>query len=151
MPARGSYFRPDELFLEPDELFLEAEELFFAPEELFLEAEELFLDDDFFAALFFEAPFELLLRELPFDEDFFADVLDDDFFAVDFLAGVFRLLDFVPDDFFAEVFRPDDDLLLAFLVAIWVLPPVELEHRCTICVASPDCVRHVKKADRRWP
>ena len=51
------------------------------------------------------------------------------FFAADFRPVLFLLDAFFEDDFF---------LLLAFLVAIWVLPPVKLEHSCTNFVASQD-------------
>jgi hypothetical protein len=81
---------------------------------------ELFLEEDFFAELFF--------AELFLDEDFFAEL----FFDEDFRPVLFLL-----DDFFEDDLRPEDFfLLLAFLVAIWVLPPVKLEHSCTNFVAS---------------
>src|SRR5215469_7401039 len=44
---------------------------------------------------------------------------------------------FFDEDFFDELFF-EDLFLLAFLVAIWVLPPVKLEHSCTNFVASQD-------------
>src|SRR5215475_11176154 len=63
----------------------------------------------------------LYLRpELFFDEAFFAGL----FLAeVRFIASL-RVL-FLLEDFFAGDLRPVDLFLLAFLVAIWVLPPVK--------------------------
>src|SRR5215472_18801576 len=71
------------------------------------------------------APLLYLRPELFFDEDFFEEL----FFVELFFEGDFRLVLFLLDDFF---------LLLAFFVAIWVLPPVKLEHSCTNFVASQD-------------
>jgi hypothetical protein len=84
---------------------------------------ELFFDEDFFVAV---------LRE----EDFFDPVLCEDFRDVLFFAADLRPVLFLLDDFFVEDFRPDDFLLLAFFVAMLVIPPVKLEHCCTNRVAS---------------
>lgn len=75
-----------------------------------------------------------LFFELFLEEDFFAELR----FAEDFFADERRVL-FLLDDFLLEDLRPDDFfLLLAFFVAIWVLPPVKLEHDCHNFVASQD-------------
>jgi hypothetical protein len=77
----------------------------------------------------------LYLRpELFFEEDFFAEL----FFAELFFDEDFRPVLFLLDDFFEDDLRPEDFFLLAFLVAIWVLPPMKLEHPCTNFVASQD-------------
>jgi hypothetical protein len=74
---------------------------------------------------------ELFFEELFFAEDFFEAVR-----FVDFFDAAFLVL-FLLDDFLVEDLRPTDFfLLLAFFVAIWVLPPVKLEHACTNFVAS---------------
>jgi hypothetical protein len=76
------------------------------------------------------APLLYLRPELFFEEDFFVEL---------FLDGDFRLVVFLLEDFFEDDLRPEDFfLLLAFLVAIWVLPPVKLEHERTNFVASQD-------------
>ncbi|MGA7156136.1 MAG: hypothetical protein WBY53_04780 [Acidobacteriaceae bacterium] len=73
-------------------------------------------------------------------DDFFADdFFAADFFAADFFAGAFFAVDFLIDDFFAADFLVADFVvafLLAFLVAIWVKPPVWLEGMRANCVAS---------------
>jgi hypothetical protein len=74
---------------------------------------------------------ELLFEELLFEELFFAD----DFFEeLRFVEDFFEPLAFLPDDFLLDDFF----LLLAFLVAIWILPPVMLERDCLNFVASQD-------------
>jgi hypothetical protein len=81
------------------------------------------------------APLLYLRAELFLDEDFLVELFFAElFFAADFRPEVFLLADFFEDDL-----RPEDFfLLLAFLVAIWVLPPVKLEHSRTNFVASQD-------------
>ena len=76
----------------------------------------------------------MLFFELFLEEDFFAELR----FAEDFFAGERRVL-FLLDDFLLADLRPDDFfLLLAFLVATWVLPPVKLERDRFNFVASQD-------------
>jgi hypothetical protein len=87
--------------------------------------------------LFFD---ELFLDELFFAEDFFApDFFEEDFFEAALLRLLRFLLLLLLEDFLVEDLRPEDFflLLLAFLVAIGVLPPVKFEHCCTNFVASP--------------
>jgi hypothetical protein len=79
------------------------------------------------------APLLYLRPELFFEEDFFVEL----FFAEVRFAADFLLVLFLLEDFLLEDLRPADFfLLLAFLVVIWVLPPVKLERCCTNFVAS---------------
>jgi hypothetical protein len=83
---------------------------------------------------FFE---ELFFAELFFAELFFADDFFDEACFVDFFEAALWPL-FLAADFFVEALRPTDFFLLAFFVAIWVLPPVKLERSCFNFVAWRD-------------
>ncbi|HZQ43984.1 MAG TPA: hypothetical protein VFA99_12065 [Acidobacteriaceae bacterium] len=91
---------------------------------------------------------ELFFEELFFEEDFFEELFLDPRLLD---AAVLRLLLFLLEDFLVEDLRPEDFfLLLDFLAAIWVLPPVKFEHHCTNFVASQDLDSSYLTLCRDW-